>query len=78
MAQLPRSLSALVALDVAKAKDSVKHPILINTLVSLNAPMYGAVWAQEFLTGRNVFGVDGRLSSHFFPQLRRVPQGSVL
>ncbi|XP_064486168.1 uncharacterized protein LOC135398713 [Ornithodoros turicata] len=71
-------LSGLVALDVAKAYDSVEHSVLLQELVNANTPPYLIAWVMAFLCDRSFFCSAGSLVSSSYPQSRGVPQGSVL
>ncbi|XP_064469746.1 uncharacterized protein LOC135384474 [Ornithodoros turicata] len=72
------NISALVALDVAKAYDSVEHSVLLHIMASVRVPPYIISWVDSFLTGRSFFCSDGRFTSSQQAQHRGVPQGSVL
>lgn len=78
LAQSSRSQSTLVSMDVAEACDSVKHLILVNKFFLLNTPMYVTAWVKDGFAGRSFFSMNSRASSHFFPHLTGIPQGSVL
>lgn len=71
-------LSALVALDIAKAYDSVEHSSLLQRMAALNIPQYAILWVSKFLSGRSFFCSDGRFTSSAHSQLKGLPQGSVL
>ncbi|XP_064479217.1 uncharacterized protein LOC135392437 [Ornithodoros turicata] len=73
-----RHLSALVALDIAKAYDSVIHAVLLQRLLDTATPPYLLTWIANFLSGRTSFCSDGRFVSSAYPRSRGVPQGSVL
>ncbi|XP_064462443.1 uncharacterized protein LOC135373086 [Ornithodoros turicata] len=78
LAKEMRHLSALVALDIAKAYDSVIHAVLLQRLLDTATPPYLLTWIANFLSGRTFFCSDGRFVSSAYPQSKGVPQGSVL
>lgn len=78
LAQEMGHFSALVALDIAQAYDSVEHRVLLHRLSDVGIPAYIKGWIGNFLSGRSFHCSMRHLISSPQPLYRGVPQGSIL
>jgi hypothetical protein len=67
-----------VYLDLAKAFDSVSHPILIKKLQNIGLSSSSLRWFESYLTERRQAVRINNITSQYLPVRWGIPQGSVL
>ena len=73
----PGSILRVIAIDYAKAFDSVDHSLLIAKLHSYNLPFWAIAIFRSFLTDRKQCVRVNGITSEFLEVKRGIPQGSV-
>ncbi len=68
----------VIFLDLAKALDSVSHPLLLHKLMSFGINGALLKWFGNYVTGRKQRVLIEGTCSEFLPVLSGVPQGSIL